>query len=233
MNKIYTIKNKWYFPIILFSIYMLFIHIFIYFTNFGDDARWTKSFNGLSLSEVFIKISNKLETWSSRYLIEYTIALFYAMLNRFWFAVSNFFIFILFLYSFIKLVYEDITIENTYFLTGIFLLFPIGIFSTAGWLATLINFLWPASFALYASLLLKNIILDKDISKHQLIFGLLAFIYAVNVEQISAVFTIITALLLFYSVYKKNNVKLVSLMFLISIVNLIHHLLSPANANRT
>lgn len=245
MNKIYTLKNKWYFPVILFGIYFCFIHFFIYFTNFGDDAGFAKGYNdptlpislrkglhGLSLIEAMKLITDKLETWSSRYLVEYTIALFYSVLNRFWFAILDVFILILFLYSFIKLIYENVKIENAYFLTGISLLFPIIIMSSAGWLVTTINFLWSASFALYSSLLLKNIILDKYISKYQLVFGILAFIYAVNAEQMSAVFTVITALLLFYCIYKKQNIKQISFMFIISAFSLLHHLLSPANANR-
>lgn len=232
MNKIYTLKNKWYFPIILFGIYFCFIHFFIYFTNCNDDLTYTKKFNGLSVIEVFKHFNSKLETWSSRYLIEYTIALFYSVLNRFWATVLNFFVFILFLYSFIKLIYENIKVENAYFLTGICLLFPIGILFTAGYIVTSINYLWPASFALYSSLLLKNIILDKYICKYQLVFGILAFIYAVNAEQMSVVLTIITALLFFYSIYKKQNIKLISFMFIISTVHLLYHLLCSGNTNR-
>lgn len=232
MNKIYTLKNKWYFPVILFGIYFCFIHFFIYFANYNDDAYYTKKFNELSLIEVFKHFNSKLETWSSRYLVEYTIALFYSVLNRFWFAILDVFILILFLYSFIKLIYENVKIESAYFLTGISLLFPIIIMSSAGWLVTTINFLWPASFALYSSLLLKNIILDKYISKYQLVFGILAFIYAVNAEQMSAVLTVITALLFFYSIYKKQNIKLISFMFIISTVHLLYHLLCPGNTSR-
>ena len=73
MNKIDSLRHRWYFPIILVGIYLCFIHIFIYFANYHDDVAFAKAYHGLSLFEAFNKATSKLESWSSRYIIEYQI----------------------------------------------------------------------------------------------------------------------------------------------------------------
>lgn len=232
MNKEFQFSKKWYFPIFLYGIYICFLNIFMYLTSVGDDLQFFELYNGLSLNEVIDVLLKKYKTWSSRYLIEATIGIINAFFNRIWFIIFNIFFFILMLYSFIKLIYDDVKSEGVYVLTGIFLLFPITILYSAGWLATLINYLWPASCALYSSLLIKNMILKRSISKIQLILGIFALIYAINPEQNAAVFTVVTAIVFFYSIYSRKYIGLSLFMFVLSSVMLVSILLSPGNDHR-
>lgn len=233
MNKIDSLRHRWYFPIILVGIYLCFIHIFIYFANYHDDVAFAKAYHGLSLFEAFNKATSKLESWSSRYIIEYQITIFYTILNRLWFVILDIFVLILFLYSLIKLVCDKVdNKDDVYIISGFFLLFPMSIISAVGWLGPSINFVWPISFALYSSLLLKNILLNENSTKIQYFIGVLSFIYAVNAEQVSAVYTIVITLLLVYNIYNKKYNKLMFFMFTFSIINLLFHLIWKGNASR-
>lgn len=167
--------------------------------------------------------------WSSRQIIE---AILYYMVHwkTLWSLISGG-LSALLCWSISKLL-KSTSLQINWFIAQMFFLYPFYHQSTAGWIATTTNYLWPFSFAMLALQTIKKSVNDEEVSKKFLIFQCVITLYAGNMEQLAALLCGFYAVFVLYFKYIKKSAKKLYPQLTISILSLIYHINSPGNAVR-
>ena len=76
----------------------------------------------------------------------------------------------------------------TFFLMLVIMLYPFGTFGVAGWYATTLNYVWPLALGLYGLSYITQVLSNGKISMIQQISYVVASLYAINQEQMCALF---------------------------------------------
>ena len=175
MIKRRTVDNtKWCCFLLLFSVFAMY-HIFMTEQQGGDAMLFfSKALDGHSLSEyLIIRYCN----WTSRLLIEVLVVFFSYHMRLF--IIADFAV-ILILY----LVVLRVTAEDSVFLvTGLFILYPFTEMASAGWLATLINYLFPLTACVLAYYPLDRIHRGEKVSRGMMALSCLSALFGCNQEQ--------------------------------------------------
>ena len=155
MKKILEDNKK---EIILYTflfLIMLIKHIFAK-TGTGDDA-WFLNYSQLGIKNFTIL---RMETWTSRNIIEAFLILFVKNGKWLWTIVDSL-MFVLIAYDIYKIVSSK---KHNYYMLGCIILiisfFPFRMLNQAGWYATTINYIWPLDFMYF--LLYHEHIKEKD-----------------------------------------------------------------------
>ncbi len=171
-------------------------------------------------------------TWSSRTLIEMTIVIFSMVPVQVW-AVINSFIMVIILFMLIKLVDSELSIEHTIITSLLFLTVQWEFMSTAGWIATTLNYLWTSCAGLFALFVIYKLSKGCKIAVLVQILSVVILLYSLNMEITLAFHVIVTAALAIYLVYSKTRIPPLMYVHIAAIAGaLLYTSLSPGVALR-
>ncbi len=219
---------------ITIGLFITFVVIAIY--NLGIDVNTCDDkWFSVVLSETNSSLSDYLvmrwNTWTSRIVIE-AIMVPLTMLNGVIWKFLNVLIWVNIVIMIVK-IFEIENDEDCYLLCLILLLFyPIMHMSSAGWIATSLNYSWPLSIGLYILYYVKRIVEKKNISVVGYILAIIGSFFAFNQEQMCAIATVILLLSIIKAFFEKAKWISIIPFFLISIMNLFAVVIAPGNALR-
>lgn len=226
MNKIKKIFRIEFLPFVI-----LFCLLFIYFSSVdyttGDYAFFR---NATKFSEIFNWMVLRYNTWSSRNFIEFVMVLFCKLPSQFWIICTSL-IMVIFDYMILK-IFSKLTLKNSILIVSLSIILLIFDFSSAGFIATTTNYLFPGTIGLVAIYPIKKVLENKEISKLEYVLYSFCTLYSANQEQVAC---ILVATYLFFAFYlfKHNKLKTIILSQLtLSISSLIYILLCPGNSVR-
>lgn len=114
-------------------------------------------------------------------------------------------------------------------------LFPFWYLSTAGWVATTTNYLYPTLCILIVTLVVKNVLNGRKISVWQYFCAAISVIYAANQDQAAMIIIGELSLVLVYCIITKADrdiLSRISIFLAFSIVCYIAEFLLPGHLNR-
>lgn len=226
-----TKNNKNY---ILFFSVIFCLHLCMR-TNFGDDSDYFLNILGKNSMAEFWKI--RYHGWSSRLIIESVLV--YLVHAPFVWKILDSLIYVLLAKTIAELLDLTGNEKGESLILSLLMLYPLTNMSSAGWMATTLNYLWVAAFMLYSLIPLSYILKKKKVTLFQWITCSLAALYASNQEQACAcmclIFFCALLILLFHPKYRKNHAGTGMILFLLVICmgNLLFILTCPGNANRS
>ena len=230
MKKIinYIETNIWIIYLFLF-LFMIFKHMSVQLDT-GDDM-WFYTQSKMGILD-FTKM--RIETWTSRNIIE-IFMLVMLNLNKWVWIIIDSAMFVLILHSIRKIVYvrRNNSLYLTILIVILLLLFPFEILKQAGWYATTMNYIWPLAFGLYGLSFITRILTKEKIRVIQKIIVLITTIYAINQEQMCALFIGFYGIFIIYCLIQKISIPLfVYIILALSLSMFAYHILCPGNANR-
>lgn len=160
-------------PFTVFFAFALAIH-FCLPLNWGDDKVFSSQ-AVLSLSE-FLNGSSRILTDTMTWVFNR-----YHILWR----LTNPLVLTLLSRSMSRLI--SLTDKKLQYILCLCLLFPTMVVVDAGFIATTVNYLWPVTFGFCSLLIFQNIAAEKKISGPVFLAGIPMLVYAINMEQMSAV----------------------------------------------
>lgn len=224
----YMKSNIWIIYVVIFIV-MLYKHSVIQLGT--NDDVWFLEQSKMGI-EAFTKW--RMNIWTSRNIIEATM-LILLNLNKWVWIVLDSLMFVLIAHSLRKIV-SPAKVDDIYMtliIAFIVLLFPFSAFSEAGWYATTLNYVWPLAFGLYGLSYITRIITKENITIYQKILVALGSVYAINQEQMCALFVGFYGLFIIYCFVKHIHVPIfIYVIILLSLFMLGYHALCPGNANR-
>lgn len=227
-NKFYSFVSNPFFVLFIISFVL---HLFMR-TNFGDDSNYFLP--ALEKSTYIEFLTMRYESWSSRVIIEGVLVWLVAF-PWLW-KILDSLVLVLIAWTISYLLDCQQKIKENWFISCLVLLYPISDMSSAGWMATTLNYLWVAAFMLFALTGAYNIFHQKPISFWHKVAMILATVYASNQEQACACMCLLFAVFSFYSLLPRfSHVIGRFILFIqlaICIGNFIFIILSPGNAWR-
>ncbi len=228
MKKIinYIETNIWIIYLLLF-LFMFFKHASVQLGT-GDDM-WFYTQSKMGILD-FTKM--RIQTWTSRNIIE-IFMLVMLNLNKWVWIIIDSAIFVLILHSIRKIVLDSGSIYMTMVIAFLMIIFPFDILKQAGWYATTMNYIWPLAFGLYGLSFIIRILAKEEMWRIQKIIVLLTTIYAINQEQMCALYVGFFGIFIIYCWIKKLHIPLfIYIIFVLSLIMLGYHMLCPGNINR-
>ncbi len=230
----FTLRNsKWkqYIPFLVLFLVILVFHLFLWEHPDLDTARYfAKALKKRTLWEfLFMRYSE----WSSRVVLEGFLVLIAK--NLFLWKILDSLLFPLLACSFAFLL--NGTLKDTrmnWFIIGAVLMYPFGEMQSAGWTATTMNYFWPLALGVFSCTVPAVILYTgKRLRWWHTLLGVLAAIYACNMEQMCGVLFFVYAVL-FVLILKKKKIISYETLFLLAadIANLILILRCPGNGIR-
>lgn len=226
INKIY---HSDYFPFLVLTLIMIIMHSYLNY-NYGDDL-WFKSILIEQNYSIFDYIDWRYHTWSSRLIIE-TLMIGILNLDVWVWRLLNVSIVLLICYSISRIFILENKRRNNWVIVGLFCLYPFTQLTSAGWVATTMNYLWPLGLGLFSMIPIAKYVRNQTINKIEMFVYTSALIIACNVEQMAAILTVVYFIFLIYILYIKNNCRYLLFQFIIAISSLIFILTCPGNAVR-
>jgi len=228
MNKAKRIYQHSLFPYFCMFLILFVYHYFIQIT-FGDEVDYFSKIVGqYSLGEF---LSSQYYEWSSRLLIE-TVLIYVSYWNVWIWKTLNIAFYLLILYSFSYLFnFKNKRLKN-WLIFVLVMLYPLLDMSTAGWIATTTNYLWPLVLGLYTFTAIKKYKDNIKIKWYEYILYFLAVLYAANSEQMNVVLlSILSFYIIFFLVNKKSAIFL-WIMEALTVAELVFILTCPGNSVR-
>ena len=216
-----------------FSSLFLFVMLLIWHARihpFGDDlyfaAVWEDE--GYGLIEF---LSMRYQRWSSRVWIEFILI---CMSRWIWlWKVLNSLVITGIARACARLLGGDRDAALNWGLCALVMLIPVGVLNSAGWIATTVNYAWPAFCALLALIPLRRALCQERLKAYEAGIAVIAVAFAANHEQYCVA---LLALLLIGTVtivlQQKRVPPLCVLELLITLSNLILILRCPGNQVR-
>ncbi len=229
-EKLANFKKSAYLPLLVFGFVMTVFHIMMYENEILDAKRYFATIlEDYSLVE-FLQM--RYSTWSSRLIIEGVLV--YTAQNTVIWKILDILVWLLLAWSLGKILNITKDAEKMWFLVGCLLLYPIGDMSSAGWIATMANYLWPLSFGAYALTVPARIYREEKIYLFEYPFLLLALLYAANMEQMSAILFVLTFFSVVYFIIRRKKVYwFLALEWILSAASMVFILTCPGNSARS
>lgn len=220
---------KKYYPFIILFFIVLIFNIFMNikqadFIWFLDKAKTTNMFDYLSF---------RYFNWTSRIIIEFVLVGILKLNYTVIFKVINTLVMFLIPCVLLKLFSKNKDIKTQVFVITLYLCYNFKLMSTAGWYATLINYMWPLLCLLIGLIPIKNYFDNKKDKWYLNILYILSIIFACNQEQSCAILFGVYLLFFIYSLLNKKISKFSILSLIISSLSLIFILTCPGNALRS
>lgn len=226
IKKLDIFSNRIYFLYIVLFLFMLVRHMSVQI-GVGDDIWFLEKSNMGILNYTVMRI----ETWTSRNLIEFFMLVLLNLNKWIWIIIDSM-MFVLIYHSIIKISGLQKKCIGCIVIMCTIILFPFNWFGETGWYATTLNYVWPLGLGLYCISYLTDNLANKH-SRMKQILVVFAVIYASNQEQMCALIFGYYLLFLLYKIYKHGEIdKTVYLIILITFIMLLYHLLCPGNAMR-
>ena len=227
--KKYIVQNS------VFIIFLILIAVlsFVKFAKIDGDSGY---FGAVELDKLADFTVMRYQTWTSRNIIEaiLVISCHFPML----FALANVF-FCGVLYKSVYGVAKKKDSRQLEFIVATSILASLipAALNSAGYIPTIVNYLWPVSALTYVIYILKQLATRQKLLPRQYVFTVLAAIFGANSEQCAALLFGAVIVILGYLIYlrKKKDFKLpkfIFVLFTISIASLIHIATCPGNAQR-
>lgn len=166
---------------ILFHLFMKVSNDDLFFRNILDQMNWTL-LDGLSL---------RYHDWSSRTVID-TLLFFFAKHFLLW-EIADIGVSLLLLYSLYQLS-NNVSLFAT---ATLILSYRLIDMSSAGWIATMMNYYWPLSFGFYSFSVLRRMLNSRPVRKWEKIASIPALLLATNAEQYCGLYLLILS---FYTI---------------------------------
>ena len=216
-------------PYLVFFGLILIRHCFID-ANFGDDLWFSTVLNDKTLGTY---LHWRYTTWSSRLIVE-MILIFFAEKNIWLWRIADSLVFLLLMYSLSEVFIEKGKKKyGNWILAALILCYPIDQLSSAGWIATTLNYLWPLSFGAFALIVVKKNLMNEKVSGLQEFATILCMIYAANTEQMGAILFCVYLIFGIYLWVRKRKVyKVLIFNMLIAAMSLAFILTCPGNKAR-
>lgn len=197
----------------------------IYFADFAN-------FTGIPRLSWLIKW--RFLYWSSRVVIETVLVLLARDFSWLW-KILDPIVYVLLAYGIIRVFTKNHSKNRTMvtIMVSLILLIPQIILSTAGWMATSLNYLWPTTFAILCLIPIRKCIDKQPVKWFEVPIYMALAIFAQNVEQVAIVLCTVYVIFSLYFLFKKQITPTVLLMLCISIGSMALIFLCPGNANRT
>lgn len=195
-------------PFILMTGIFLVYHLLITVTT-GDDVEYFKhALDDLSLLE-FIKI--RWEGWTSRIIIEVIIVVLESC-TLVW-KIIDVVLLICIVYMMCKM---SGNIKNSWICCFFAIIYPFEDMSTAGWIATTVNYIWPLWGIVYVTYILRKHTKKIKLKWYEYIIGIAAVLIGSNQEQSAIVMLVLLVMICIYQLSTKilNNYYLYVLLIL-------------------
>ena len=221
-----SLKNRAFLYTVIFAAVIILFHISFNVYS-GDDMMFA---NALKENNLFEYLGIRYETWSSRTVVEGLLALLAPHIGL-W-RILNAGVYALLAYSLYKLTNKSSLLGVYIFI----LIYPITYMGSAGWIATMLNYMWPVAFGMYSLVALNKLAHNEPVRWWEIVLSFLAMLVGTSTEQYCAAQLVI---LIIYSayIYMKNNSRRVLLIpvcqIAVTAANMIYILTSPGNAYRT
>ncbi|MCR5467810.1 MAG: hypothetical protein K6F37_02510 [Lachnospiraceae bacterium] len=227
-------------PLIIYMLVVFFMHILMHENEILDAKRYFATV--LDQYDMRTFLSLRYHTWSSRIVIEACLAMFSR--NLLIWGILDFLVFVLLYLSLKKLLALKADEPVAWILVGCIFMYYMGDMSSAGWVATLMNYMWPLSFGLFAAIPLMNGIRKEKTHPVIWVLSFPALIYAANMEQMAALLFAFYSIALIYIIslfvrktrgWEKTNRTMFFLgivQWVLTLAELLFILTCPGNAVR-
>lgn len=195
-----TIKRSRFVPVIFYTAVILLLHIFMYENQGLDTLRYFAK--ALDKDSLFGFLSMRWETWSSRLIIEGVLAFFSRYLILFKLVSTA--VFLVMLLSLSSILNPEKKTKIDWILAGVLLLYPFSELSSAGWGATILNYVWPLSFGLYALSVAVKGLRKERIRLYEAVLVIPAILYAANMEQMAGLLFLLLLAMIVLCVTEKR-----------------------------
>lgn len=220
-------KHKDELPFILaFLVYIILIHLCTR-EYVGDALQYFKKvLDNYSLLDGAIMRYN---TWTSRVIIEIPLYFITHNMHVYIWAFLDIIILIILALSLMKLTQY----KQNKLIILLIILYPFTEMSSAGWIATTINYLWPLALGCTSFVLLDKMYRNEHISLLSILIFMLCELFSTNFETFSVFYFIIltyfTVNMIIEHKFTAKKIVLTVMQFLISIFNICFALVCPGN----
>ncbi|MEI3652931.1 hypothetical protein Tempeh5N_00650 [Lactococcus lactis subsp. lactis] len=188
------------------------------------DALWFSKVNSSPLAFAI----KRYETWSSRFWIEGAVLVSSKHLFIF-FLITIIFAFLLF-YSVSKLISFNKFISNLVLVLFFIALFPIASLQSAGFIATIVNYIWPSALFAYW-LMIDNQRNSETVASYKVIISTFCLILSVFNEGLAIM--LFLYLIIRLVIEKKEFLNIYRLIcLLVSFLSILNVLFCPGNQKR-
>lgn len=176
-------------------------------------------------------LTERYQGWSSRLLIEMGL-LFFTNHMILW-RILDVIIWVFLLYGVTKLINDNYSARFAMVICLFFSCYLLKDMNSAGWTATINNYLWPLAFLVGFLLALKKVVLEQEIKWQAGIAGVVSIFFSCNHEQAAAAALGSAICALIYMVWKKVRISKWMWVYLAAILaNLVFILTCPGNVVR-
>ncbi|MCI9175780.1 MAG: hypothetical protein HFH49_12720 [Lachnospiraceae bacterium] len=194
----------------------------------GDSVFFSRQLEEMTFREF---IAFRYQAWSSRLLIE--AGLLFFTNHLFWWRIADTVIWVLMLWSMTKFLDWEYTPRFAGIVCMLFFCYGIQPMGSAGWIATINNYMWPCACLCGFLLVLKKLFQEGELKWHLGISGIILIVLAGNQEQAAAALFGIFFLCLIYLIWKKRKIPVWFWAYGIAILlNLLYIITCPGNENR-
>ena len=222
-------KRKKFVDLIFFGIVIVIYHVLM--SEYRGDAinTFSKYLENASLSETLVQ---RYTLWTSRVFIETPLILLSHNMHIYLWKICDIVMWIVLANSLMRISHH----KNDRMLLGLILMYPIIEMSSAGWIPTTINYLWPLTAACVSLISLDKLYFQKKIYILEALIYLLFELFATNFETLGVMYSCI---LIWFAVhfYSDRKPKVGEIIFwllqmIISIGNVLFALTCPGNMVR-
>ncbi|MFP4013221.1 MAG: hypothetical protein ACLFVQ_03985 [Chitinispirillaceae bacterium] len=194
-------------PYFVFWIAMLLLHIPMY--HHGDDLFFLQAAHE---GDWFGFLQMRYTNWSSRVVIELVTLIFMRLPLIVWKGLNSAAL-VLVAYSLKKLVFGRCERDKDWWSVMVVSLYPLFHMSTAGWVTTSINFLWPVACALYVCTVLGKPVERRSVRKPIIFVYVFMLLFSANNEQVAAVLVMVSGYVLLRSLLFERQLDFLSMIF--------------------
>ncbi len=214
--------------------------------GYRDDAIFATVLDHVDLVEF---LTDRYLTWSSRILTDGVMVILAHAPFGLWMILDTLVILLL-IASVRTLLGMPKSAGSVLITTLLFAFVPFGTLSTAGYIATSVNYLWPLAFGTYAMIPLRRLLYREKIHAPEYLAYFFAAIYAANMELAAALLLGFYFLGIIAVIYRNRNGRrpdirhlkdfldrsdvqnLCMVIMVIALLSVLFHLSCPGNAER-
>lgn len=219
---------KKYYPLIILFVIILAFNIFIDirkadFLWFLDKANTTNLFDYLV---------GRYHDWTSRLIVEFVLVGILKLNYIIIFKTLNTLVMFLIPFLILKIFFKEINVKNQLLVITLYLCYNFRLMNSAGWYATLINYMWPLLCLLVGLIPIKNYLNNKNEKWYLNLIYIANIIFACNQEQTCAILFGVYLIFFIFTIINKRISKFSIISLIISLSSLFFILTCPGNAVR-
>lgn len=213
-------------------LFLFFMMLFLHSLTKGlqnDDLWFNAILNDRTILEYWCW---RYETWSSRLIVE-TI-LIYLSMSKYWiWCLLDSLMFVLLAYSIsVLFIPKEKKVYENWIVISMILCYPFIQLSSAGWLATTLNYLWPLSLGMFAFIPLKKAFCHEKVSVISGVLSIICILYAGNTEQMGAILVCVYSIFCVCLLLKKELKLVVVINLVVSLLSILFVITCPGNEVR-